>query len=330
MAKKKKKDVIKVGGEQVYKDRQGNITKVENVPMRELGGAKTSEVQERQKAEQQARKQEIETAKEKQDLYGTLDPERLPEFEKADELLSQQAEQQQQQQEQEQIQLEQEQQGITSMGVSFEQQREQDEQSFINAFLFGPEGSDLKAGTLPIGPAGAASAIPGVAKVVTKARFANVAKKMTIPIVAITSLFMGGILKDLTEGGATERQGAINTYGQMAGDVVEDVSMSLKTPNQALSDLDYLEQQITDREIELKQKSIAKAYLKITGQLHDVQADLADAKNLVQRARNDVFSVQIKEPNAIELAEFIDRRKKFYGIEDTTIEEEFKAIREGF
>jgi hypothetical protein len=253
---------------------------------------------------------------------------KLETMQRAEEVLKQQSEEQKITKLPEQPTQEQ---GLTTMGLSLGQ-REQDEQSFINAFLFGPkmpEGEELVTGTLPITPASAGT-IPAVAKVFTKARFVNLAKKMTIPLVFIGGAFFHSVMNDFLEGGATERQGAVNTYGQMAGDILEDVSISLKTPNRAYADFDYLEQQITDRERELKEKWVAPVYLKVTGQLHDVQADLADAKNLVQSARGDVLNIQIREPDLIELAEFIERRRKFYGIEPKIIEEEFKSIREGF
>lgn len=211
---------------------------------------------------------------------------------------------------------------------------EQDEErSFLDDLLFGTslrQQAEAQGAGLAAEPIGIGLAAGAFGRVAAKEGLKKISKKLTIPLVVLGTTFFNNIMDDLTQGGATERQGAVNTFGQMAGDVVEDVEKGFKTPSRANSDLDFLLSEIEKEEQKLQEKLIAKTFLKVTGQISDVRADLADAKNLVRIAKNDVFSVQVTEPDAIEMAEFIERRKNFYGIEDSTIEEDFKEISKGF
>ena len=72
--------------------------------------------------------------------------------------------------------------------------------------------------------------------------------------------------------------------------------------------------------------SIVK-YLELTSQIHDIEADLLDAKQQVINARRDIILVEIKDPDAVELAIYIEETMKKYGLEMPSMEERLIEIR---
>ena len=137
----------------------------------------------------------------------------------------------------------------------------------------------------------------------------------------------GAVVKDLLEGGATERQGAINTYGQLATTTTEGVAMSLSTPQQARADLDFLEKDLNRLASEIKKGFINEKYLKLTGQMNDINADILDAQQEIRLARFDISNIMITDPDAIEMAYFIEETRKKYGVKYSTMEERMEEIK---
>lgn len=136
----------------------------------------------------------------------------------------------------------------------------------------------------------------------------------------------GGIVKDILEGGATEVQGAINTVGQLATDSTEFVAQGITTPSQARADLDTLDSEILRMEADLKAGWISNKFLTLTKQIEDVNKDILDAKQQVINARNDILVTEIKDPDAIELAMFIEEKRRQYGVKMPTIKERIDII----
>lgn len=219
-------------------------------------------------------------------------------------------------------------------------QEEQRKQNWINTLLFGPvlpEGTQLAAGTLPLGPSGLAAGAAGAGgtriglKALGAGYFTKAISlfkgKLGVGTAAIGGGFAGAIIKDILEGGATERQGAINTYGQLATDVMDNVRMGIQTPQQAERDLRTLEEDLNRLQTEIKGGIISQQYLKLTGQMNDINADILDAQQQIINARNEILEIQIMEPDIIELAFYIEEIRKKYGIKKTTLGERLEAIK---
>lgn len=131
---------------------------------------------------------------------------------------------------------------------------------------------------------------------------------------ALTGGVVAVVAKEILEGGAQDRKGAINTYGQLSRDVVDSAKFSALTPEQADSELDALESEINRLESEIKSSFITRKYLEIKGEMDDINADIIDARKQIRDARAEILTVQIQDPDSVELAYWIQSMQKKYDV----------------
>jgi hypothetical protein len=136
----------------------------------------------------------------------------------------------------------------------------------------------------------------------------------------------GAISKDILEGGASDTQAALNTIGDLSTEVVGSAKLSGTTIEQANQDLDFLESELDRLESELKKGVISNTVLKLSGQWEDINADILERRKKINNARDELFYLQLTDPDTVELAYYVNDLRKKYGVEKDTVQDIYNGI----
>lgn len=343
---------VRVGGEQVYKDSQGRIKKVEDVAFNKLGGNTAEEVQARNQAESAQERAKIADfrtygrgAEEKKEIIamsrdlgiGKNQPE--PVKPESIEVVT----------EGQELNAETEQEELRRI---FE---EEEKKSTLNKAFFGrsvvqnKDGtySRLLTGTAPIGiPAGvtsaggsfrigsAVSSVPSkVVKLGNAAKNSSIISKIVknplqwgVAVYASVKSFESFVSWLSKEGRIESQQQALNTIGQMATTIGGQAVEGAGDWKQGLTELDYLYSEVEQLSYLIQQGKIASATIKYNGKIYDITADIEDQLRTIDEQRTIIRSFVLTnsfpEMSELEIQDYLRELEGGGFIEPVDITEE--------
>lgn len=129
------------------------------------------------------------------------------------------------------------------------------------------------------------------------------------------------IASDILTGGASDTQAALNTVGDLGTEVIDSVRNGMTTISQGREDIETLEQELALLETKLQQEGIQRFVLSKSGQLVDIRQDINERKLKLRNAKNDLLTIQIEEPDVVELGLFVNELRKKYGAKRRSVKD---------